>query len=101
MATGDASHDAGSRRASTSVRAAVVLLSIYVAMYAAVWGVVRVLSTTGPAAIAPESSVASAAAAATSTSQPGVSEPSPSDSPGQVLQRTDGSGNRGSNAETE
>jgi hypothetical protein len=45
VAAKDSSHDAASSRARTPIRAAAVLLGIYIAMYLAVAGIIHVLTS--------------------------------------------------------
>jgi hypothetical protein len=98
VATKDTSHDAGSQRARSPIEGAAVLL-IYIAMYLAVWWILRLqTSPDAAAAIAPDSSMAPPASASASTSPAGVGESPPSDSLGQVSERTDNSRECGRNA---
>ena len=78
MATGDPNHDAGSRRNGSTIKAAAVEISIYIAVYLAAWVILRVMSAPeAGAAIAPDSSMAPPPAASASTSPAGVDESSP------------------------
>ena len=75
MATKNRNHDAGSHRMRSPIKSAVVLLSIYIAMYLAVAGITHVLtSPDAAAAITLDSSIAPPAAATASTSPAGVGD---------------------------
>lgn len=64
MAARDPNHDAGSHRLKSPLRAAAELIGIYIAMYLAVGGVLRIVdSPDAVAAIAPDTSLEASAAA--------------------------------------
>jgi hypothetical protein len=92
MTTRKPIHHAGSRRKGFPIQAAAVPLGIYIAVYAAVWGLLRVLTSgDADAAVTPASAMVQSAAAAASTAPASVDESPPSDLPGQILDRTDSS----------
>jgi len=92
VATKGSSCDTGSHRIGSRIKATAVLLSIYIAMYLAVWGILLVqTSSDAPAAIAPDTSMAPSAAATLSISQSDLSESPSSDSFGQVSEPADSS----------
>ena len=64
MATSTPNDDAGSKRVKSPLRAAAELLGIYIAMYLAVGGLLRIVSSPDAvAAIAPDTSLEASAAA--------------------------------------
>jgi len=90
VATSDPSHDAGSAFIGSPIRAAAILLGIYIAMYLAVAGVVHVLAwPDAAAAVAPDFSLAPALDAVASNPPVSAGESPRRDSPGQGLERTD------------
>ena len=90
MATRLPDHDAGSHGIRSTIKATLFLLSIYVAVFLAVAGIVNVLAShDASAAIAPASLLAPSAANVASCPPFGVAESPPRDSPFQVLERTD------------
>jgi hypothetical protein len=92
VATKGSSGDTGSHRIGSRIKPTAVLLSIYIAMYLAVWGILRIeISSDATAAIAPDTSMAPSAAATLSTSQADLSESPSSDSFGQVSEPADSS----------
>ena len=66
VTTKDASDDAGTPRTRSPIAAGMTLLGIYIAMYLAVAGVIRVLTSPDAAPVAPDSSIAHASVAAVS-----------------------------------
>ena len=92
MATEDQKQDAGTHRIRSPVAAGVISLGTYIAMYLAVAGIARgMTSPDAAAAIAPNSSTAPPAAATTSASPANVGESLPSDLLGQRSEPTDNS----------
>lgn len=77
MATREPGHDAGSRRGESTIKAAAVEISLYIAVYLAVWVILHVMSATGPAAVVPDSSMAPPLAATASTPSAGANESPP------------------------
>jgi hypothetical protein len=83
VATRGSSRDTGSQRIGSPIKAKAVVLSIYIAMYLAVWLILRAMtSPDAAAAITTDISTVRSAAATLSTSQADVSEASsePADS---------------------
>ncbi len=87
MATTDLSHGADSHHISSWIQAAPIPIIIYIAAYFAAWGILHVLtSPDAAAAIAPASSMAPVAAAASSP-RFGLAESPSADSRSQVQER--------------
>ena len=92
MATKDINHDADSHRARFPIKAAAVLLGIYIATYLAVAAEVHFLASPDAAAIvAPDSSIAPSAAATESRPPVGVGESPVSKQLDQASEWTDNS----------
>ena len=87
MATKDTNHDAASDRTRSPIEGVTVLF-IYIAIYLALWGILRVLiSLDAAAAIPPDDSMAPSAAAPASPAPTGVGESLLSESPGQASEQ--------------
>ena len=92
MATKDINHDADSHRARSPIKAAAVLLGIYIATYLAVAAEVHFLAPPDASAtVAPDSSTAPSAAATASSRPVGVGESPVSEQLDQASKWTDNS----------
>jgi hypothetical protein len=92
MATRSSSRDTGSHRIGSQIKATAVLLGIYIAMYLAVWVILRALtSSDAAAAIAPANPMAQSVVANASNAPTAASE-SPSSDFDQVSGPVDGAG---------
>ena len=99
MATKDINHDADSHRARSPIKAAAVLLGIYIATYLAIAAEVHFLASPDAAAtVAPDSSIAPSAAATASRPPVGVGESLESEWLDQASEWTDNSRACASNA---
>jgi hypothetical protein len=74
VTTKDPEDDAGTGRIRSRVAAGAISLGIYIAMYLTVAGIVRVLTSTDAAGVAPDSSTAHASAAAASNPAVGAGD---------------------------